>query len=299
MPIPPRQLPPQTHLQQRLENFRPQFAFRTARRKCATVSRIATRALCKRPSRHTCARRTLPLLFRAPTLPCAAVDLEITLPHEVPVMTLPNVALFPQALMPLHIFEPRYRAMLTDVLATNRLFAVAGLNPRLASEPGQFEPLHRIGSVGIVRACQANADGTSNLLLHGLCRVEFLRVVAEEPYRRVEFRVLASATAATGDEISRLRTELARLLRLKQRLDGSIPPAIADFLRKIEDPEVFVDLAAFSLCDRQPLKQQLLETLDVRERLALFARQVGADIQALKLRRKLQGPLPDDLISDN
>src|SRR4051812_33779518 len=51
------------------------------------------------------------------------METEITLPLEVPVMTLPNVVFFPQALLPLHIFEQRYREMLRDVLGSNRLFA--------------------------------------------------------------------------------------------------------------------------------------------------------------------------------
>ena len=80
------------------------------------------------------------------------MELDITLPEELPVMTLPNVTFFPQALMPLHIFEPRYRQMLKDVLATNRLFAIAGLNEKLIGLENQFEPPYRIASVGIVRA---------------------------------------------------------------------------------------------------------------------------------------------------
>ena len=87
------------------------------------------------------------------------MEMEITLPDEVPVMTLPNTAFFPQALMPLHIFEPRYREMLRDSLATNRLFAVAGLNLRQVNDPDNFEPPHRIASVGIIRACQKNDNG--------------------------------------------------------------------------------------------------------------------------------------------
>jgi Lon protease-like protein len=55
------------------------------------------------------------------------MEVEIQVPDEVPVMTLPNLAFFPQALLPLHIFEPRYRQMLRDVLASNRIFAVACL----------------------------------------------------------------------------------------------------------------------------------------------------------------------------
>ena len=94
----------------------------------------------------------------------------------------------PAATLPLRIFEPRYRQMLKAVLASNRLFAVTGLDQSLLSQPGQFEPPHRVASVGIVRACQKNENGTSNLLLQGLCRVEVLSITREEPYRRIRVR---------------------------------------------------------------------------------------------------------------
>src|SRR5436305_5256565 len=106
------------------------------------------------------------------------MEMEITLPDEVPVMTLANTTFFPQALMPLHIFEPRYRHMLRDALASNRLFAVAGLDFHQLDVPGAaFEPPHRVASVGIIRACQKNDNGTSNLLLQGLCRVEIVKIL--------------------------------------------------------------------------------------------------------------------------
>ncbi|MSU24192.1 MAG: hypothetical protein EXS32_10265 [Opitutus sp.] len=227
------------------------------------------------------------------------MDMEITLPDEVPVMTLPNVAFFPQALMPLHIFEPRYREMLRDVLATNRLFAVAGLDPHAVGDPLQFEPSHRIASVGIVRACQKNDNGTSNLLLQGLCRVEIAAIVADDPYRRIRVRALASQPGASANENDRLRAELARLLTLKLRLAAAGAGELTAFLKTVVDPEAFVDIAAFSLCENARLKQKLLETLDVRRRLELFSRQLRTEIDVLKLRRKLQGRLPDDRIDHN
>ncbi len=227
------------------------------------------------------------------------MEMEITLPDEVPVMTLPNVAFFPQALMPLHIFEPRYRQMLKEVLASNRLFAVTGIDHKLLDQPGQFEPPCRVASVGIIRACQKNANGTSNLLLQGICRVEVLAIVADKPYRRIRIRALPSEPVTDPAENARLRTELARLIALKQKFGAPVPAEMAEFLRTVEDPEVFIDLAAFSLCENTALKQRLLETLDVRRRLELFASQLRAEIEALRLRRKLQGGLPDERISDN
>jgi len=227
------------------------------------------------------------------------MDMEITLPEELPVMTLPNVVFFPQALMPLHIFEPRYQHMLRDALATNRLFAVAGLDPRRLDEPGLFEPPHRIAAVGIIRACQKNDNGTANLLLQGLCRVEITHIVADEPYRRIRVRALASRPGATAHDNERLRTELSRLLALKMKLAATGASEMTAFLKTVDDPEAFVDIAAFSLCENAKLKQKLLETLDVHRRLAIFREQVRDDIAALKLRRKLQGRLADDRIADN
>ena len=227
------------------------------------------------------------------------MEFEITVPEEVPVMTLPNTAFFPQALMPLHIFEPRYQEMLRDVLASNRLFAVAGINPRKATEPGAFEPPHRVASLGIVRACQKNDNGSSNLLLQGLCRVEIVGIVSDEPYRRIKIRALASDPGASAEENESLRKNLARLLNVRQKLARNVAGEMTAFLKTVHDPEAFVDIAAFSMCDNSALKQKLLETLDVHARMELFKGQVKREIEALKMRRKLQGELDDESIPNN
>jgi Lon protease-like protein len=227
------------------------------------------------------------------------MEMEITLPGQIAVMTLPNVSFFPQALMPLHIFEPRYRQMLKESLATHRLFAVAGLDPKRAADATAFEPAHRIATVGIVRACQKAENGTSNLLLQGLARIAFTEIVREHPYRIARIQALASEQGAAETENHRLRAGLAKLIVTKQRLGGFMPAEFARFLKTIEDPETFVDLAAFSLCEDAAIKQQLLETLDVHARLQLFSKQLRTDIETLKLRHKLQGHLPDDRIGNN
>ncbi|MEO6246627.1 MAG: LON peptidase substrate-binding domain-containing protein [Opitutaceae bacterium] len=213
-------------------------------------------------------------------------------------MTLPNMAFFPQALLPLHIFEPRYRRMLRDVLATNRLFAVAGLDQQ-PSDPSLFEPVHRIASVGIIRACQKNDNGTSNLLLQGLCRVEIKRITRDEPYRKIEFRALTSDPGAMDDDNDSMRREITRLIQIGQKLGGTGPTDLTTFLKTVHDPDAFVDIAAFNLCQDCKLKQRLLETLDVNRRLRLLGEHLRTGIDALKLQRQLQGRLSDDHIVDN
>jgi Lon protease-like protein len=224
------------------------------------------------------------------------METEIVIPEELAVMTLPNIAFFPQALMPLHIFEPRYRQMLKTALASHRIFAVTGLRPDAdpSDEQGQ-----RIATAGIIRACNLNPDGTSNLLLQGLARVEEEFTVRETPYRIIRIKTLSSTAGAPDEENRKLRRRLERLISLKRQLGGAIPNGFTQFLRTIEDPEAFVDLAAFTLCENSHFKQRLLETLDVHERLTLYTESLKADIHTMTLQKKLQGRLPDDDIENN
>lgn len=223
----------------------------------------------------------------------------IELPAAVPVMTLPETVFFPQSLLPLHIFEPRYRAMLRDVLQGHRIFAVARLDPTRSAEPGTIEPLHRVASVGVVRASQEADDGTSHLLLQGLCRVEIRDILREQPYRIIAVRPLLCTAGGNHTQLEIMRLEVLRLLNLRRRLGTPAPKGITQFLETIDDFDAFADIAVFNLCDDAALKQRLLEELDTRQRLKLFAAQLKLDIDQHRLRKKLQGPLPDDGIAHN
>jgi ATP-dependent Lon protease len=234
--------------------------------------------------------------FPRVTRTLTAMDMEIVIPEELPLMTLPRLAFFPQAMLPLHIFEPRYREMLRDVLASNRLFAVAGLDRR---QSGSVEPPHRIATLGIVRACQESQDGTSNLLLQGLSRVEIQDILRDTPYRTVRVRALSSEPGADHDENLKLRARLSRLIATRLRLSGEPTNQLTRFSKSVEDPATFVDLAAFNFCENVRLKQKLLETLNVHSRLELLSAEIQANIELIKLRQKLQGGLADDGIVNN
>src|SRR5512139_302755 len=100
------------------------------------------------------------------------------LPREAPVMTLPNATLFPQALLPLYIFEPRYRQMLADALHSNRVMSVAMRKAKTTRETP-----NEIAGVGLIRVAVTHKDGTSHLILQGLTRVKLGKVVRYRPYR--------------------------------------------------------------------------------------------------------------------
>lgn len=247
---------------------------------------------------HLAQKRQVACIARTRAL-TSPMEVEIQVPEVVPVMTLPEVTFFPQALLPLRIFEPRYRQMLKDVLEGNRLFAVACLDADAAAMDPLREPLHRVAGIGLVRACQKNPDGTSNLLLQGLCRVSVEGILSEDPYRKIQIKALSSEPGANPDENARLRAELTRLIKLKLKLTPGAVEGMAELLRSVEDPEIFSDIAAFNLCQTYPTKQRLLETLDVNQRLALLMQVMKAEIDRALFNLKLQRGLSDDDISQN
>jgi ATP-dependent Lon protease len=121
----------------------------------------------------------------------------------------------------------------------------------------------------------------------------------DEPYRRVRIRALASEQGGSDEQNIKLRSQVSRLLSMRQRLRGHDARNLQKFLRSIDDPDTFADLAAFNLCDSARFKQRILETLDVNKRLGLLKTWAKTEVETLRLTKTLQGELPDDHVSDN
>src|SRR6266536_3742468 len=96
----------------------------------------------------------------------------VILPNKLPVMPVPGAVLFPHALLPLYIFEPRYRKMLGHALQQHRVFCVTLIKPSCPDWHSPEDFFH-FATAGLIRACVERSDGTSNLILQGLQHVCF------------------------------------------------------------------------------------------------------------------------------
>ena len=211
-------------------------------------------------------------------------------------MTLPGIVFFPKAMVPLHIFEPRYRQMLSEVLDTHRMFALLGLDEDAAEIDGAHEPPVMTASAGMVRICRKNDDGTSNLVLQGISRIRVLSIVSEEPYRMVKIEKLSTIV----DEATPItRPELSQLLEDNRDLGGDATEEMLDFLNPIDDDEAYVDLAAFALCKENLRKQRMLETLDLPERASLLADHFRSENERLRLFKETMGDFDGENLEAN
>lgn len=221
------------------------------------------------------------------------MTVELEIPKRMPVMTLPDTVFFPQAMLPLYIFEKSYTRMLKDVLSKHRMFAISA-GGSFSAAPGLREHPQRIATAGLIRACKKNGDGTANLVLQGLCRIECNPILNTSPYQSADIELLPSIPGNNLETLLRLKGRLLGCIGVKRRLGGSIPKEVLAFLKSIDEPDVVVDLAAFALCEDADLKQRLLETVDTSARLRLFIDSLKRDIDEIRIRRKLQGRVDDD-----
>src|SRR5207237_10151953 len=149
------------------------------------------------------------------------------IPLEVPVMTLPNATLFPQALLPLYIFEPRYRQMLVDALHSNRMFSVAMQKPGTTRETPS-----PIAGLGLIRVSVGHRDGTSHLILQGIARVELEEPIRYKPYRIQRIRALETPPC-DNVRVDALVAKVRELLEERIELGLPFPP----FMSHQEHPE--------------------------------------------------------------
>ena len=194
----------------------------------------------------------------------------IELPDAIPVMPLPGALLFPHALLPLYIFEMRYRAMLEHALAHDRMFCVALIDPDLA-EWHSADDFSQIATVGLIRACVGRGDGTSNLILQGLQRVRFTEFRQEHPFPIAKIEPLDSVPA-NRIESEALSTKLLELYANFKRKGRQFPEKVDEYLSHLGDPEMLADLMAATFVSDARRRQELLQELSVVERLRLVIR---------------------------
>jgi Lon protease-like protein len=216
------------------------------------------------------------------------------IPRDTPVMTLPNATLFPQALLPLYIFEPRYRQMLANALHSTRMFAVA------MQKPGNTREVPMpVAGLGLIRVSVAHNDGTSHLILQGVTRVELEEVVRYKPYRVQRIKPIQTPpcnSVAADALLEKMRELLEERVQLGLPFTFPVMPSsrpeaekpdpaklasakeILSYLGSISDPEQAADLVSCAVLPDAIERQTILETVDVETRLRRLIQFLLAEI---------------------
>ena len=154
------------------------------------------------------------------------------LPLTIPIFPLPNAVLFPNVFMPLHIFEPRYRAMVSDALADDRIIGMVLLRAGFERDYEGRPSIFPIGCAGVITHSERLADGRFNIVLKGIEKFRVTGEDASKPYRLATIDSMPELVAdGERDELRRLRLRLEALLAAAVEREGGepkFPPAMPD-----------------------------------------------------------------------
>jgi Lon protease-like protein len=186
---------------------------------------------------------------------------------RLPIFPLPGVQLFPHALLPLHVFEPRYRDLVRDAMAGDRLIAVASFEPGYEVNYHGRPAVRPIVGVGSVVGHEPIGDGRANIVLRGVTRARIERELPpDEAYRLVEAATISDELTAgfDGGAARDMLILLADQLALKLPSGGE---TLRELARSQPDLGALVDVLSAALVTDPEDRQSLLETLDVGARV--------------------------------
>jgi ATP-dependent Lon protease len=223
-------------------------------------------------------------------------DRPLAIPAELPILPLRDTVLFPNSFMPLAVARESSVKLIDDAIADGKLIAVFTQRDAAIEEPGR-EDLYSVGTATHIHKMFKLPDGSLRLIVQGLARLTLGEIVSTHPYLR------ARVTAANEDTNDRDVIEidaLARNIKTNFQQVVSLSPLLSDDLQtlamNISEPGRLADFIASSLTTiSTAVKQEVLETLDIRARMDNLNRILIKELEVLELGSKIQSQVQSEV----
>jgi hypothetical protein len=203
-------------------------------------------------------------------------------PSELlPLFPLPNVVLFPNVFLPLHVFEPRYRDLVRDVMAGERLIAIAAFEPGFEAEYHGRPAVRPIVGVGAVVGHEPLGEGRANIVLRGVARARIERELPpDQPYRLVDASAVDDRLTDGFDDDAARDTLILLADQLALRLPSG-GETLRELARSQPDLGALVDVLSAALVTDPDDRQTLLETDDVGARVDRLSGEIATVLTRL------------------
>lgn len=206
----------------------------------------------------------------------------------VPIFPLPGTVLLPGTYLSLHVFEPRYRAMMEYVIEGHRLLVVALVDEAGTPDAHGRPPIHRVAGLGALRRAVRMPDGRYDLVLEGIGRVDVTDEMGPElVFRRAHGTLLEEVESPAPARLAPAMVSVRALCHRALLQAGDADPDVLESLSSVGDPGRLADLVAAAAFKEPAVRQQVLTETSVEARLELVAGTLGAQV--------LRAEDPDDL----
>ena len=225
-----------------------------------------------------------------------AAERPVSIPSELPILPLRDTVLFPNSFMPLAVARESSVRLIDDAIANGKLIAVFTQRDAAVEEPVQ-DDLYPVGTATHIHKMFKLPDGSLRLIVQGLARLKLDEVVSTHPYLRAR---VSGASEDTNDA-DRLEIDaLARNIKTNFQQVVSLSPLLSDDLQtlamNIAEPGRLADFIASSLSTiSTAVKQEVLETLDIRGRMDNLNRILIKELEVLELGSKIQSQVQSEV----
>jgi ATP-dependent Lon protease len=223
-------------------------------------------------------------------------DRPLNIPSELPILPLRDTVLFPNSFMPLAVARESSVRLIDDAIANGKLIAVFTQRDATIEEPTQAD-LYPVGTATHIHKMFKLPDGSLRLIVQGLARLTLEEVVSTQPYLRAR---VSAATEDTNDADGLEIDALARNIKTNFQQVVSLSPLLSDDLQtlamNITEPGRLADFIASSLSTiSTAVKQEVLETLDIRARMDSLNRILIKELEVLELGSKIQSQVQSEV----
>ncbi len=223
-------------------------------------------------------------------------DRPVVLPDELPILPLRDTVLFPNSFMPLAVARESSVQLIDEAISSGKMIGVFTQRDASVEEPQQ-EDLYQVGTASHIHKMFKLPDGSLRLIVQGLARLTLDEVTATKPYLRARVGPVSEATRETD------RVEIDALMRnIKTNFQQvvSLSPLLSEDLQtlaaNVTEPGRLADFIASSLTTiATPVKQEVLETLDVRARMNSLNRMLIKELEVLELGSKIQSQVQSEV----
>src|SRR5256712_7435895 len=222
-------------------------------------------------------------------------DSELNIPDVLAILPLRGTVIFPQAVMPLAVGRPASVRLIQEALQGSRIIgAVMQRDP--SEDAPRAQGLHTIGTATVIEKALKQPDGTLRLVVQGLARFRITDVVQETPFLRARIQRLPDEAPSATLEVEALARTASGIFQKVVALSPTLPDELANVLGAAEGPGALADLIAGSLPTLPTaLRQGLLETTGVAERLQRLVAALTKEAEVLELGSKIQSEVQAEM----
>ena len=218
------------------------------------------------------------------------------IPEQVPILPLRDTVLFPQSVLPLGAGRESSVRLLEDVMRGSRIIGVFTQRDPTTEDPQQAD-LHRVGTLASVHKVLKQPDGTVRLVVQGLHRLRIVEMLQVRPYLAARVVEVPEISSVPGDlEVEALARNAMNLFSQVVELSPMLPDDLATAVQNVTQPDRLADLIAATLPPLSTqVKQELLETPDVKARLARLVSVLTKEAEVLALGSKIQSQVESEV----